>query len=188
MRFAARKISACVFRVTGAFSTNALALAAAARRNGGGSHGTSHDRLGAARHRCAAARGASSQCVTASVACGALPCTVINFILGRAFSDGIPQHSARGAGSPVEFRRGLLTTESPAESRKGPCEGLPSTPLASGRGEECAWRAWWRRNDAFLLVDGRSRRSRRALRSLTHFRNLPFFGFDFQLWILRRFS
>jgi hypothetical protein len=77
VRFAARKISACVFRVTGAFSTNALALAAAARRNGGGSHGTSHDRLGAARHRCAAARGASSQCVTARVACGAPPCTVI---------------------------------------------------------------------------------------------------------------
>ena len=77
MRFAARKISACVFRVTGAFSTNALALAAAARRNGGGSHGTSHDRLGAARHRCEAARGTSSLCVTARVACGALPCTVI---------------------------------------------------------------------------------------------------------------
>ena len=165
MRFAARKISACVFRVTGAFSTNTLALAAAARRNGGGSHGTSHDRLGA---MCHCARG--------------LWCASLHrdyFILG-AFSDGIPQHSARsripqhsarGAGSPVEFRRGLPTTESPAESRKGPCEGLPSTPLASGRGEECARRAWWRRNDAFLLVDGRSRR---ALRSLAHFCNYPF--------------
>ena len=144
-----------------------VALAAAARRNGGGSHGTSHDRLGAARHRCAAARGASSQCVTARVACGALPCTVIIYFREERF----PQHSARGAGSPVEFRRGLPTTESPAESRKGPCEGLPSTPLASGRGEECARRAWWRRNDAFLLVDGRSRR---ALRSLAHFCNYPF--------------
>jgi len=74
----------------------------------------------------------------------------------------------------VEFRRGLPTTESPAESRKGPCEGVPRPLLASGRGEECARRAWWRRNDAFLLVDGRSRR---ALRSEYSGQKIEFLAF-----------
>ena len=56
-----------------------VALAAAARRPGGGSRGTSHGRLDAVRLSCAAACGASSQCVTQARTClpvGALCCTL----------------------------------------------------------------------------------------------------------------
>ena len=64
----------------------------------------------------------------------------------------------------MEFRAGLQTTESPAESRRGPCKGVPRSPLTWGSGEVRVAEANGQGKDAFLLAVGNASSSEKRER------------------------